>query len=124
MIIKGRQGTWVLDVWYSRITVFSLIEVLLNFLKYLLRVLFHRMVVSALIGLVLYLCQDFNCLMTRSRFQYFCNNWSVIFSVIGRNLFSISTFDRGIVSIGSLRLKTWLIVYLNHHLVGLIKLFY
>ena len=47
---------------------FSLIEVLLNFLKYLRRVLIPRMVVSALIGLVLCLCQNFNCLMTGSKF--------------------------------------------------------
>ena len=47
---------------------FSLIEGLLDFLKYLRRVLFPSMVVSALSGLLLYLCQDFNCLMTGSRF--------------------------------------------------------
>ena len=47
---------------------FSLIEVLLNFLKHLRRVLFPRMVVSALSGFVLYLCQDFNCVMTGSKF--------------------------------------------------------
>ena len=72
---------------------FSLIEVLLNFLKYLRRVLFPRIVVLALIGLVLYLCQDFilsndwvNVLM------FFFNNSSVIFSVIWRIMFSISFF--------------------------------
>ena len=37
---------------------FSLIKMLLNFLNYLRRVLFPRMVVSALIGLVLYLPSD------------------------------------------------------------------
>ena len=47
---------------------FSLIEVSLNFLKYLRRLIFPSMVVSAFSGLVLYLCQDFNCLMTESRF--------------------------------------------------------
>ena len=46
----------------------SLIEVLLNFLTYLRKLSFPRMVVSALIGLVLYFCQDFNCLMTGSKF--------------------------------------------------------
>ena len=56
------------DIWYSKISVFSLIEVLFNFVKYLRRVLFLRMVISALIGLVLYLYRDFNCLMTGSRF--------------------------------------------------------
>ena len=67
-MIKGRQGTLRSDVWYSKISVFSLIEVLLNFLKYLRRVLFPRMVRSALIGLILYLCRDFNCLITGSSF--------------------------------------------------------
>ena len=56
------------DLWNSELSVFSLIEVLLNFLKYLRSVLFPRVVISALIGLVLYLCQDFNCLMIGSRF--------------------------------------------------------
>ena len=32
-------------------------------------------------------------------------------SVIGRKMFSISVFGRGIVSRGSWRLKTWFIVY-------------
>ena len=68
IILKGRHGTLISDVWYSKISVFSLIEVLLNFLKYFRMVFFPRMVISALIGLVLYLCQDFNCLMTGSRF--------------------------------------------------------
>ena len=47
---------------------FSLIEVSLNFLKYLRRVLVPNMVVSAFSGLVFHLCQDFYCLMTGSRF--------------------------------------------------------
>ena len=68
IILKSRHGTLRSDVWYSKISVFSLIEVLSNFLKYLRRVLFPRMVISALIGLVLYLCQDFNCLLTKSKF--------------------------------------------------------
>ena len=110
-MLNGKQGTLISGVWFSRISVFSLIEVLLNFLKYLRRVLFPSMVVSALSGLVLYLCQDFNCLMTGLRFCCFCNSSSVIFSVIGRKMFSISNFDRVIVSSGSWRLKTWLIVH-------------
>ena len=40
---------------------FSLIVVLLNFRKYRRSVLFPRIVESALIGLVLYLCHDFSC---------------------------------------------------------------
>ena len=61
---KGRQGTLISDVWYSRISMFSLIDIL----KYLRRVLFPSMVVSALSGLVFSWCQDFNCLTTGSRF--------------------------------------------------------
>ena len=51
--------------------VFSCIVVLLNFRKYLRSVLFPKVVVSALVGLVLYLCHDFSCLMTGSRFWFF-----------------------------------------------------
>ena len=47
---------------------FSFIGVLLNFLKYLRSVLFPKIVVSALVGLVLYLYHDFSCLMAGSRF--------------------------------------------------------
>ena len=47
---------------------FSLIVVLLNFRKYRRSVLFPKIVVSALTGLVLYLCHDFSCLITGSRF--------------------------------------------------------
>ena len=47
---------------------FLLIEVLLNFLKYLRRVFFPSMLVSALGGLVLNVCQDFICLITGSKF--------------------------------------------------------
>ena len=47
---------------------FSLIVVLLNFRKYRRSVLFPRIVESALIGLVLYLCHDFSCRITGSRF--------------------------------------------------------
>ena len=50
---------------------FSLIEVLLNFLKYLRSASFPSMVVSAFSGLVLYLCQDFGFHMTGSMFDVF-----------------------------------------------------
>ena len=70
--------------------------VLLNFLKYLRSVLFPKIVVSAFVGFVLYLRHDLSCVMTGSRFWYFCNNSSAIFSVVG-----IKMFDRGIVSNGS-----------------------
>ena len=47
---------------------FSLIVVLLNFQKYRSSVSFPKIVVSAFTGLVLYLCHDFSCLITESRF--------------------------------------------------------
>ena len=67
-MLKSRQRTLRSNVWYSRTAVISFIEVFLNFLKQLRNVLFPRIVISALIGLVLYLCQDFKCLITGSRF--------------------------------------------------------
>ena len=85
-------------------SVFSLIVVLLNFLKYRRSVLFRKIVVSAFTGFVLYLCHDFSCLITGSRFWYFGS--SVISSVGGRKILSFSSFARGIVSIGSWRSKT------------------
>ena len=68
IILKGRQGTVDSFNWYSRRSVFSLISVLLNFRKYRRSVLFPKIVVSAFTGLVLYLCHDFSCLITGSRF--------------------------------------------------------
>ena len=68
IILKGRQGTIDSLNWYSRRSVFSLIVVLLNFRKYRRRVLLPKIVVSAFTGLVLYLCHDFSCLITGSRF--------------------------------------------------------
>ena len=68
IILKGRQGTVDSFSLYSRRSVFSLIVVLLNFRKYPRSVLFPRIVKSALIGLVLYLCHDFSCRITGSRF--------------------------------------------------------
>ena len=68
IILKGRHGTLKSGVWYSRMSVFSFIVVFLNILKYLRSVLFPKIVVSAFVGFVLYLCHDFSCLMTESRF--------------------------------------------------------
>ena len=68
IILRGRHGTVDSFYWYSRRSVFSLIVVLLSFRKYRRSVLFPKMVVSALTGLVLYLCHDFSCLNTGSRF--------------------------------------------------------
>ena len=53
IILKGKQDTFKSDVWYSKIFVFSFIDVLLNFVKHLvfrflelwyllLWVLFHK----------------------------------------------------------------------------------
>ena len=110
-MLKGRHGVLRSDAWFSNISLFSFIEVFLNFLKYLRRVLFPTNVILALIGLVFDLCQDFNCLITGSRFWCFCYNSSVIFSVFGKKMFSTSIFDRGFVSRRSWRLKTWFSVY-------------
>ena len=68
IILRGRQGTVDSFNCYSRRSVFSLIVVILNFRNYLRSVLFPKIVVSALTGLVLYLCHDFSCLTTGSRF--------------------------------------------------------
>ena len=68
--------------------------------------MFPKIVVSAFAGFVFYLCHDFGCLITGSRFWYRFKSSGVIFSVGGRNKLSISSFDRGIVSSGSWRLKT------------------
>ena len=68
ILLRGKQSTLISGILYSRISVFSLIEVLLIFLKYLRRVLFPSRVVSASSGLVLYFCQEFDCLITGSRF--------------------------------------------------------
>ena len=101
IILKGRQGTLESLIWYSRRSVFSLIVVLLKFLKYRRSVLFPKIVKSVFVGFVLYLCHDLSCLITGSRFWYFCNNCCVIVSVGARKMFSSSSFDRGIVSSGS-----------------------
>ena len=82
----------------------SFIVVLLNFLKKRRSVLFPNIVTSAFDSFVLYLCHDLSCLITGSKFWYFCNNCnncSVIVSVGGRKRFSTSNFDRGIVSSGT-----------------------
>ena len=55
---QGKQDTLRSVVSNSRIYVSSFIEVLFNFRKCLRSVSFPRIVVSALNGLVLYLCQD------------------------------------------------------------------
>ena len=68
IILIGRQGTMDSFKLYSKRSVFSLIVVLLNLRKYRRSVLFPRMVESALIGLFLYLCHDFSCRITGSRF--------------------------------------------------------
>ena len=82
IILKGRQGTLESVNWYSKRSVFSFIIVLLNFLKYRRSVLFPKIVVSTFAGFVINLCHDLSCLMTGSRFCYFCNSCSVTFSVV------------------------------------------
>ena len=47
-----------------------------------------KIVVSVFVGFVLNLVHDLSCLMTGSRFWYFCNNFSVNFSFGGKkNIF-------------------------------------
>ena len=79
---------------------FSIIVVLLNFRKYRRSVLFPKIVISPFAGFVLKLCHDFSRLITGSRFWYRFKSSSVIFSVGGRKILSIFSFDRGIVSSG------------------------
>ena len=52
IILKGRHGTLKHGVSYSKISVFPLIVVLLNFRKYLRSVMFPKVVVSALVALI------------------------------------------------------------------------
>ena len=109
IILNVKQGTLISDDMYSNISVFPLIEVL----RYLRRFLFPSRVVSALMGLVLYLCQYLNCPMIGSRFRCFCNSSSVIFSVNGRKVChgKVCVVEKCVKSSGSWRFKTWLIVY-------------
>ena len=118
IILRGRQDTLESGVWYSKRSVISLIVVLLYFLKYRRSVLFPSIVVSAFVGLVLYLCHDLICRITGSKFWYFCSNCSLIFSVGGRKTFSTPNFDKGIWSNGSWRSKTWFIVYFESFIGG------
>ena len=62
--------------------------------------------------------------MNCSRFWYFCSNSSVNFSVFGREIFSISNFERGMLLKGSWRLKLDLLRILYRHLEVLINLYY
>ena len=123
-MLRGRQGILKWGVWYSKKSVISLIVVLLYFLKYRRSVLFPNIVVSAFVGFVLNLCHDLSWRITGSKFWYFCNNCSVIFSVGGIKILSTSIFDKGIVSSGSRRSKLYLSCILNYILVVLINLFY
>ena len=73
------QGQTCREVVCFKRSVFSIIAVLLSFLKYRRSVLLPKIVVSAFAGLVLNLCHCFSCPMTGSRFWYFCNNSNVTF---------------------------------------------
>ena len=73
-------------------------------------------------GFVLCLCQDFSCLMTGSSFRYFCSSSSVNFFLAGRKIFSISVFERDMLSRESQKnIKTWFIVYFESKSGGLDK---
>ena len=51
--------------------------------------MFPNIVVSAFAGFVSYLCHELSCLIIGSKFWYFCNNCSVIFSVGGKKVFRL-----------------------------------
>ena len=55
--------------------------------------MFPKFVVSVFAGFVLYLGHDLSCLITGSKFWYCFKTSSVIFSVGGRKILSISSFD-------------------------------
>ena len=48
IILTGTQSTLISRVWYSKISLFSFMEVSLNFPKHIRSVLFPRIVMSAL----------------------------------------------------------------------------
>ena len=58
IVLSVKQGTFKSDVRCSKITVFLIMNVLLDFQMYIRSVLFPRIVISAFTGFVLYLCQD------------------------------------------------------------------
>ena len=50
-------------------------------------VLFPRIVMSAIVGFVLYLCHDLSFLIAGARFWFFCSNLVVNFAVFRREIF-------------------------------------
>ena len=86
---------------------------LLNLQKQWSKFLFPKFVISNSMGFVLYLCQDLSCFITETRFWYFCSDWSVNFSVIGRKFFWTSFFDSGIISKWSCKTNVLLNLYFD-----------
>ena len=103
-ILKSRQGNFKSNVWSSTKLVFSFMDVLLIFLKYLRSVLFPGIVIYAFAGFVIYLCQDLSCLWTGT-------------------MFSISVFERSILPGASNRTKTCLNVYFSRLYLGVLIIY-
>ena len=100
IILKGRQGFLESSNFCSKRSVISFIVVLLNFRKYRRSVSFPKTVLSAFAGFVLYLCHDFSCLITGSRFWYRFKSSSVIFSVGGRKYCQLLVLIGGLCQVG------------------------
>ena len=62
--------------------------------------------------------------MTGSRFWCFCSSSGLNYFVAGKKIFSISIFERGMLSRGSCRLKVDLLCILDRYLEVLMSLFY
>ena len=80
--------------------------------------------VSAFVGFVLNLCHDLSCLMTGSRFWYFCNSFSVTFSVCGKKYFRLLLLIVELYRVGHEDQKIDSLFILGHLLVVLINLYY
>ena len=86
--------------------------------------MFPKIVVSAFTGLVLYLCHDFSCLFTGSRFWFCFKSSSVILSVGGEKFCQFLVLIGELCQVGHGVQKLDLLCILNHLFVVLIKSFY
>ena len=75
-------------------------------------------------GLVLYLCHDFKCLITGSRFWYCFKSSSVIFLLEGEKYCQFLVLIEELYQVGHGGQKFDLSCILNHLFVVLINLFY
>ena len=79
------------------------------------------MVISGFTGLVLYLFQDLSCLV---KVLIFCSNSSVIFSAIGRKVFSVFVFEGVYYLKGLVNKIQGFIVLFSLNLGVLVNLYY